>query len=750
MSTRSRKGVLYFYVSICTVILYNFFMLRQIRIFHSESLFNTFLFIVSFVPFFVIPFGIFFKDQSRFILLSIYCLLLSIILLVKSFNNHSKNIRLSKLEILLLVFPVWYFVSFLFSVDRYRSFLGIGVSTDTLFFIIIMSLLCIITSFFNRKRNKIEATSSVFIFSVFLFVLLVVGSLFLQFSFDTNYLGFFTSSNFISSFNDLSILTGAVLLILIVFSNYKFAFDRYSFYLFLLSIFLSTLLFFVNFSINIFGILLPINLIIIAFIIVYQKKVGRLGFGKNLNRLAIFVLAIVLSFSFFRSDINTYFSRIFNIESSEINLTWGSNFKLIEQSIIENPFTGFGPNTSSIAWEKIKPSSFNLTDFWQTRVRGSSSYLFNIFVTTGLIGFLIFASILFFSLRLSSGLIKRQRQGEDFFAFLKDALALLNIYLIFVLIFYNPGFLIVYVFFVSLGILISIEKSDNTTKEYNLDSKDTYYSKAIKILLLAIFVFLVLFILKISIASLSISLTDNIRDNDIDTKIKLSKLAIVFDQRPEYLSVLSRFQLIKAKSVYFSDDKLSDSLNQEFNFYVQESVANIEKAYFLNQRDYDICLDFGDVLFDIGIMGGKDAFGLALDKYLEATSINPNNPVGLFLSAKTAFHLGRYDLVDQLLKEAIRLKINYSEAYFLLAMEKEVSGDILGAKNLYDIARKISENKDFYLINYVAFLYRNNYKDDYNHFIEEINKTENASFIRQEVDSIKDDKLEELKAYLII
>lgn len=725
-------------------------MLNVLKRFNLEIISNLFLFILSLIPFFVSPFDIFLKNQSRFLLLSFFTFLVSIVLIVKSLKNHQKNIFFSKLDILLILLPIWYFFSFLFSIDKYRSFIGIGINTDSFFFIFIMSLVSIIVSLKGRTKADIRTLIIVLLFSISLFVCLVVMSLFLKFSFDTRYLNFFLSDNFISSFNDFSILSGVVLIASVALSHLKYFYGKHKLFLVITSFVSLVALLLVNLSINVFGILVPINFFVALFIIFYLVKSGHLKFSNYLSRFGFFVLIILLASSFFRESFNNYFAKIFNIKNPEVSLTWESNLKMVSKSLSNHPITGFGPNTFDIVWDRYKPLPFNLTDFWQTKIYDASSYLFNIFVTTGFFGFAIFAFILFFSFRLSIKSINKHNNSENPYDLLKRLVSIINIYLGFILIFYNPGFLIIFVFFVFLGILISIEKIDQMDSVYSLSFITILPIKFIKISLLCLFVLFTLIICKTNIASLSISLVDKVKNENIDERIKLTKFALIFDKRPEYLAILSKLQLTKAKSLYFSSKLLSSSENEIFNSYVQQSVTNIENSYLMNKIDYNTNLVFGDILFDIGMMGGQKAFDLALERYLEATVINPNNPIGLFLSAKTAHKLGRYDLTKSLLKDAIKLKINYTEAYFLLAINEEMVGNKKEALNLYNVTRSVSNNSDFYFVNYIAFLYRNNFKDEYNKIIEALKNDSNSFYILKEVDSIKDDKLEELEAYLII
>jgi tetratricopeptide (TPR) repeat protein len=570
---------------------------------------------------------------------------------------------------------VW-FASSLFSSNPTLSLLGAGYEIDTLLFFLFMFFgLFLISIFFQSEKR-------VLIFYIVIFLAALVAFLFqffhTIFRLDIIPLKIFplVTSNLIGGWNDFAIFFGFVALVSLVLLE-MFRFKKFMKVILLASVLLSLLaMMAVNFFIGwiIFGFF-----VLILFVYTFYKAFFISSATPSILRLSFFIFLAILFFILARGILGD-FTTFLNTNTFDVRPSWSATADIIKQSIKQNPVLGSGPNTFLYDWLKFKPSSINMTLFWNTRFTSGIGHFPSMVATAGILGGLsllaFLAAFLFYGLKVLSC------EGNDLLRALLITSLLSSLYLWTFVVFYSPGFTIVALAFLSTGLLVAMLVRLEKIKVIELSFFKNPKAGFISVLAIVLLIFgsvssLYFFAQKGRAAyfydrAIKIFNTEGNLDKAENNLIK----AVNLDSQDEYFRTLSELDLLKIQQLLSRTDLSTDELRMQFQNTLAAAIQNAQQSTKANPHDPLNWMQLGRVYESVVPLKIAGADAMAISSYEEALKYSPFDPTPFLASARVEIQAQKIKEARNYIQSALNLKGDFAAALLLLAQIEAQEGNL--------------------------------------------------------------------------
>ena len=657
-------------------------------------------------PLFFLPWGIYKVSFNKQYVVLILALVAFFSYLAKSL--HAGKLIYKKDTAIILGFLFIAFISLIFSINTNTSLFGAtGAEIDSFINILSFTLIFLSISGALGKEN-IKKLLSIYFISIGILLVFQLLQLFKIFILP---LGFtkFIDFNPIATVYDLTFFFGAnlTLALSVIFSNAEIEKPK-KILLSILALGLFIYLLLINYSLV--WIFLTISIIPIL--------ISNLAFQHENKRKQNFLIVLVAIFVFLSfSNLNLIrmprFFR-FNIPPA-VSLNPSSSIKIIKNvylnknagiiSNVKNILLGSGPATFGYDYLKFKPKELNLdiflgaqkiSDFWKIRFNTASSPLLTYLATLGILAVIL---LLLFSVNL----IRKS---------FKTPYLSIFIFLLLALIFYNPNYLLILMFFVSAAIF----KAREENLELNIfTSPQRQFMLSFLILILMIGSLISIYYENQRFAA-SIYYDLGLRAasaGNLDAAVLKIGKAISWDNRStEYYRGLSNIALGKFASASsmqddFQNARAASQTAINLNAIDSLNYTNIAQIY----ETVMALISNVQKLSDEQKTTLTNTYNLAVANYKKAAELDPKNPEIHLNLARLHLIMNNSEEAEKSLKTALDLKPDYSDAYLALAQVFEKNGKldeaIANAKN----AKTVNPNDLGTLFQLGIFYYRNEQLD---------------------------------------
>jgi len=558
-----------------------------------------------------------------------------------------------------------------FSENTFLSFLGLGFEKDTLITIVALIIAAFIPSFIYRGKDDLPKFS--FWLAMVASIIAILETVFLIL---INLAGFNSLARFVglvsSSWYEEATFFGLIVVLVLSLSEFfaKKSSWRFRFFL-ILSLVLSLLFLGV---INYWSVWLSL-VIFSALIIVLAVR--RSGWVEILN-ISTLVLIISLLFVIWGGT-NSWLGRgvsfvqqAVKINIFEVRPNWSGTYDVAIKTLKADPIFGIGPARFWHAWELSKPSSVNLTPFWNTDFSFGIGFIPSLFASHGLVSGLAWLALLVAIVFLVFiGLKKYWLKPDE-----KNSLVVLAVipvlYLWTWLIFRSPDLCILALAFAFLGwFLTGAKEAGITTNDWVIGK-----SNQAKVLMsrLSWVVFILLLILIAYLFVTFVSLFVFQRGLNLATVDKLDRASSwvtvatwlgrsdIYERQATGIKLAQINQLL-VKTATGSPEQIQASFLTLFN----SALAHSAQAQKIDPDNYANWLSLARVYSLAVPLGVNGADNQALVAYKKALELNPTNPGLWFEMAQLSLASKKTSEAKDRLNQAIALKSNYLEARFALA-----------------------------------------------------------------------------------
>ena len=671
----------------------NIFKSREGRDVLDETVRKIIYALIFLIPLWFLPITSSVVELGKQALMVLLVVVALILWSIRVLNRGEIRWKGNILNIAIGIFALIAILATIFSIRPYGSLVGWSDHMNGS----LINILCFIALYFlivNSFKGLKETFNLLFTFIISSAIVSILGIL---------QIVKVISFNTIGSINALGIFVTVVTILLIAL---LFVVKRKGIKIFFLLLGLLNLV--ILFGIN-FWVLWLVLAIGMAVILVFGlMQMVKLGEKISWVALPIVLLALSLIFLFFKPSL-PFKSNL----PVEVSLSYKSGLSVISQTLKTNPVLGTGPETFAFNYAKYKPEGINQTAFWNVRFVNAPAEIYSLTSDMGILGLLGFLAILIlFAIRAVSSLIKEKEENDILKRFLNIGFFAGWISLAVCWFIYFQSFVLIFMLWILMSCFL-IEEPALKEKIYNL-------KKSPKVLLIASLIFMVIIVLVIGL--LYVTGTRYVADiiytrgvnlvqvkGDVDGGLnKIIKSTVINPYEDNAYRALSQLFVVKLQQ-----DAVNDKLTQQekASLIQTDAVNAINSATqitTLSPKDASNWLLRGQVYRGlIRIIDGASEW--AESSYNEAIKLEPSNPFAYLELGR--LYADRADIIVEEARsnqetrktwdgyiakamenfdQAIKLKSNYSDAYFEQAKLYDRQGKLPEAIQKLEINKQLS------------------------------------------------------------
>ena len=658
--------------------------------------------LIFLLPLFFLPWTVDVLDFNKQLLLLFLILIALLAWLIRGILRGTLEIRQSFLYIPLAFFLLVVGLASFFSLYPYGSFWGWPLKTSQSFFSL-LGLSLFFFLFINTFKGKEEVLNCLLIYlgSVSLVALFGIFQIFSKFLFPWSFTQA-SSFNTIGTPNSWAIFLAIFLPFLIsLFYLSKSYLKWFSVILFLVAL-LGLLL------VNFWG----------AWLVVLASMGGVLIFGiYNLNKiktkgiiiLPAILLSLALLFGVFRFSLP--FKGLPPI-SLEISPSFSHTLEIAKKTLSARSFTqlilGSGPGTFGYNFSLYKSPALNQTIFWNLRLNSGASEIFERLATFGVLGIIVFLSLivsfLFVGIR---GFLRPKKEEVEKLGQLFNLGVFSSFLAVCVSFFLYPQNLsLEFLFwFFGAGILILNQKE---SKFFEIGQ-----GRISSILLSLVFIITLISALVILVFGIKRGLAQAVYLQGVEAwqkgerQVAITKVLRAAQMNPSldiYWRDLSQLAVRKMNEEVAGQDLIQGQLFQRVRTLVTLAINSAKKATDVAPHNVANWQQRGFVYRNsMGLV--QNSFDWALKSYERAKELEPTNPLLYLEIART--YIARANIIgsaqkieevgenlqkaEENLNKAIALKQDYWPAHFQIAVIYDIKGE------LEEAIAKLEEIKPFNL-----------------------------------------------------
>ncbi len=643
--------------------------------------------LVLLLPIFVIPYTNVNFLYAKFGLVTLGVLVATISLILQVL--HDKQIERYSIAVYGFIFglPIVYAVSSFFANSVSGSLIGNGTEIDTAFFFFLGALLVYLASIVFRAKHTIfmltlGLVSVSSLISIFHILRFIFGKDFLAFDIFTT-----IASNTVGGFNELSIYAGLSVLLCILALELSSLQKSIRYVLYGSLVLNITVMILTNFNLQI-GVSVSALVALFSLILFIHKRVA--GAKNSLPIVSLVVLLITIVATIGITPISNFVFPKIGISQNDtldVRVSPGASFGIARDTYgsgVQNAILGSGPNTFFQSWGKFKPvdagNSVNVTPFWNVDFNLASGIVPTTFVTVGILGGLMWLFFFSFLLLTIIKLLKKVAVIEKDSAsiFVAWVVSVSTIYLWLVSVLFTTGPTILFMTFVSTGLLLAtLVREEIVSIRLITWDVTTYWRGFINTFIMIVGIIALILLgyawqqrmfasLKVQEAirvlqadETKITEAENLVLQAINTYFNTSDLRFASE-----IALIRPTNLIGKNQGAVSSSALTEEVVNDISFAIDTARrAAIDRGLSTDYRDW---LQLGKAYEAATFLGATSTATLAVESYAQAERLNPTSPIPPYLIGRLYSFAKGFEIAEAKLQRAIDLKPDYTEALTLL------------------------------------------------------------------------------------
>ncbi|MEX2013659.1 MAG: tetratricopeptide repeat protein [Parcubacteria group bacterium] len=637
------------------------------------------LLLVLLLPIFFLPVSILSLSVAKTALLALGVVVALVGIVIQVIGQGGFSLPRSYLMWFVPLLPLAYLVSALLSPNISKSLFGYNLEVGTFGFVLLASLLLgVIVVIFSDTAKVLRVWGafliSMSLLAVFALVKVLSGGFPVWGAFSGN------MANPIGGWPDYAMAFGLLAVILALALS---VFNLEKVHRIILSIlFFASLFLMVVIS---FSTAFLLTLVVGVLGLVYVLKIdsqtisGFEGESKPTRWPMVLLVVVTLVFVINPTISATYgslsdtISAAFSVSNVEVRPSFSATMDITKAVLSESPVFGGGPNTFSENWLLHKPQEINETIFWNTAFPFGLSFVLTQVASLGLLGTLVWLT--FFVLLLGLMFKVLARLPDDRF---ERGMLLASLFAVLFLwtgaFLYTPSVVMLSLAFVFSGLFLASARTSGVigTKDF-IFSKNNALNFVSVIAAAALGIGLVTFGFSVFQRTMAAHhfqralLLSGTPDTSLDEIESRLVSAMRLSQQDIYYSAFSEISLARAGAVLNSSEGTSEANLELFQTALSNGIASAQTAVTLNPQSYRNRVILGSIYSSLvpAPFSVEGAYESALETFGEARLRNPMSPEVPLLLARLELGRGELNTARERVAEAIALKADYADAYFL-------------------------------------------------------------------------------------
>jgi len=383
-------------------------------------------------------------------------------------------------------------------------------------------------------------------------------------------------------------------------------------------------------------------------------------------------LAIALFFLIGGSTLGNSLATAFGVSVIDVRPSWQSTFDVGSHTYASSPLFGSGPGTFSEQWVKFRDRSLNDTLFWNVDFAAGIGSVPTSFVTTGLIGALAWVAFaglfLFFGLR---ALLMRLPE-DPFVRFVSAGSFVGALYVLALAVFSVPGPMILLAGWLLLGIFISSLRHGKDARELGI-----IFSRSPRVGFVIVFALTLLLLASILAAYVvverylsSVAYAESanaLSTGDLEVAAAAANRSVLYAPSDRAYQLLAGIGIARMNQVAANTELPQADAQSQFQAALSGSIEAALTATRLGPNDYQNWAMLGNVYQTVVPLNIEGAYENAKTAYDQAIALNPTSPTLSYVLAQLEIAQKNPEAASAALMQAINLKRDYTQAIFLLS-----------------------------------------------------------------------------------
>lgn len=613
-----------------------------------------------------------------------------------SYLRGSVAVPRSFLLLAVLALPVVYVISAFLSQNKTLSFFGTGGEVTTVLFIVLCAFVTISASMLLRSRGVLRMA----LFGVTLSLALVALFQVLNLIFGPTMFGISAfsalSSNLIGKWNDFGLVMGLLATLCIASIDIARSMGRMRIISWVLLVLSLILLAIVNLN-TAWQVFAGASIIIGLSTLASRRGMSdpMMPRTRTVPYASLVALVVSVIFIAWGNQINTRITSLVSVSELEVRPSISATFDIGKSTYSQSARTalfGTGPSTFVEQWLLYKPAEVNSSQFWNLDFTGGSGAIPTAFITTGVVGAIVWVAIFLLLVLMLIRAVLRPLSDPLLNSVLMGA-GVGALFLFVGTFLYLSGQVTILLMFALVGVALAAERMGRGTEKTFVITGAGMTSTAVSGVIL-----LVLCVVSLGTTGLYLQrFASNFyvgkalaagSTGDLVLAEKQAGRALSMQNSEENLRLLSNIKLSEAQKIV--SDSASTQATQEqaaqFQTAFAGAVGYAQNAITLNPRNYQnwaLVAQLFEALIPFKVQGSYDN---AKQNYGEAIKRNPRNP-GLYLAlARTEATGGAEQGFKDAIQQALTLKPNYTEAALLVVQVEVARNNIDGAISAAEVA----------------------------------------------------------------
>ena len=632
--------------------------------------------VVLLLPLVVFPTAWIPLPMGKMTILAFGVLIALLLWCVARFNEHRIIFPKTNVFWTALLLVVGYVVAATLSGNLMQSFVGLGFERDTVLsifvFVAAFATVALTTSKVKHFiRLQQVALAAFFVLAFFQIIRVVVGAdVILPTLFSND-----ATATLLGSWNDLAVFSGlALIMALTGLALFSAKAVRGVLYLVLVTgLFLLVL---VNLT-PVWAILIIAALLLMVYILTdtfHDQESGTFKPRVPWRRLvpSTIVVFVCIVFLVGGSALGNRISDTFNIAYVDVRPSWEGTSTVGTGALQENLLFGVGPNGFAQAWVEHKPDGVNETNFWNTNFSFGVGFIPTAFITGGLfVGALwILFLISFFYLGFKM-LINRATQPAHMYMILSSFLGAGYLWVLSIM--YVPQVVMLAYAFILTGVVVAAARIAGIIEVKEIHAQKSYAA--------GIVVTGVLLVVAVVAGVALLADLERIRASNIVSRavaaanagdlaradaLASKKISLIAgDSRGAQLR--TNIGVAQLTSILNEETEDVEDLRARFQTELTNTISAAQSLVAIDGDDYQSWLLLADVYSSLVPLEIEGAYDSAIEAYGEARARNERSPLIPMSLAQLAFQQGNLEEARTHAEEALTLKSNYTDAFFLIS-----------------------------------------------------------------------------------
>lgn len=398
---------------------------------------------------------------------------------------------------------------------------------------------------------------------------------------------------------------------------------------------------------------------------------------------ALLVFFVSILFVIAGPTFGGWINSLTGINYVEVRPSFGATMDIARSVYHENALLGIGTNRFADAWRMYKNDSINSTVFWNTDFNAGNGYLTTFFVTTGLLGgsvWLLF--LLTYAVTGIRRLLSPIKNNDRTWYFIALSSFLSALYVWGISVVYVPGVTILLLGALCTG--VSLHAFNVLTREGGFVRSVVGNRRGRFVLTLGAVILIVASVGILYLVSRHYSAVygfntsvQEMQAGGTDVDAQEAKVASAFQlfASDTFARRVAEYQLAKMNALV-GVEKPTQADQQNFSNAVALGINAVQVAIQNDPNEPANWSLLGNIYAVLAGLKVDGAYDHAIETLTHTQTLNPKNPLPYLDLAIVEARAGKTDDARKYINQAIKIKPNFVDAFFLLSQIEIASGNV--------------------------------------------------------------------------